>query len=98
MHWLYLLIAIALMFVALKATGWVVVLVLLASLVAFIAWMLGWVSSRISSGSRSDAQILSADELRRLREQAEARRAAGNVNNVGTPSGPTPPPGGEPPA
>jgi len=91
MHWLYLVIGIALLAVAMKASGWIVVVLLLASLVAFIAWMLGWVASRISSGARNDTQIISPEELRRLREQAEARRAAGQ-------SGPTPPPGGDPPA
>lgn len=91
MHWLYLVIAIALLAVAMKASGWMVVLLVLAALVAFIAWMLGWVSSRISSGARNDTQIISPDELRRLREQAEARRAAAK-------SGDSPTPPGEPPA
>ena len=89
MHWLYLVIGIALLAVAMKASGWLVVLLVLASLVAFAAWMLGWVSSRISSGARNDAQIISPDELRRLREQAEARKSAG------TPPGPA---SGDPPA
>ena len=91
MHWLYLVIAIALLAVAMKASGWLVVLLVLASLVAFIAWMLGWVSSRISSGARNDTQILSPEELRRLREQAEARRAAAQQSG-------TPPPPNEPPS
>lgn len=91
MHWLYLVVAIALLAVAMKASGWLVVLLVLGALVGFIAWMLGWVSSRISSGARNDTQIISPEELRRLREQAEARRAAAQ-------SGTTPPPPGEPPA
>ena len=90
MHWVYLIIALVLLAVAMKASGWLVVLLVLASLVAFIAWMLGWVSSRISSGARNDTQILSPEELRRLREQAEARRAAAQQS--------TPPPPGEPPS
>ncbi len=76
MHWLYLVLAMALLFAASKAAGWLVVLLLLASLGLFIAWMIGWVSTRISSGARNDAQIISPEELRRLREQAEARKAA----------------------
>jgi len=76
MHWLYLLLAIVFMLAASKAAGWLVVLLLVASLVLFVAWMLGWVSSRISSGARNDAQIISPEELRRLREQAEARKVA----------------------
>ena len=80
MHWLYLLIGMALLLVASKASGWLVVLLLLVSLVCFVAWMLGWVSSRISSGARNDSQIISPEELRRLREQAEARKAAAQSN------------------
>lgn len=82
MHWLYLLIAIALLFGASKAAGWLVVVLLVAALLLFLAWMYGWVTSRISRGARADAQLLSPDELRVLREQAEARKAAG-------PAGPT---------
>jgi hypothetical protein len=76
MHWFYLLLAIAFLLAASKAGGWLVVLFLIASLVLFVAWMLGWVSSRISSGARNDVQIISPEELRRLREQAEARKSA----------------------
>ena len=80
MHWLYLFIAMALLLAASKASGWLVVVLVLASLVGFIAWMLGWVSTRISSGARNDTQIISPEEMRRLREQAEARKAAAQSN------------------
>jgi hypothetical protein len=51
------------------------VLVLLAGSAGFmLAWILGWVSSRISSQSRDVSYIMSPDELKRLREQAEARK------------------------
>ena len=76
MHWFYLLLAIALLLAASKAAGWLVLLLVIGSLVLFVAWMLGWVNSRISSGARNDTQIISPDELRRLREQAEARKQA----------------------
>ena len=76
MHWFYLLLALAFLLAAAKAAGWLVVLLLAASLLLVAAWMLGWVSSRISSGARNDSQIISPDELRRLREQAEARKAS----------------------
>lgn len=89
MHWLYLLIAMALLLAASKASGWLVVVLVLASLVGFIAWMLGWVSTRISSGARNDTQIISPDEMRRLREQAEARKAAAQSSPAS--------PGSEPP-
>ena len=75
MHWFYLLLALAFLLAAAKAAGWLVVALLAASLLLFVAWMLGWVSSRISSGARNDSQIISPDELRRLREQAEARKS-----------------------
>jgi hypothetical protein len=68
------------MLAASKAAGWLVILLLLGSLVLFVAWMLGWVSTRISSGARNDSQIISTEELRRLREQAEARKTAAQSN------------------
>ena len=89
MHWLYLLLAIVLLLAASKAAGWLVVLLLAASLVLFVAWMLGWVSTRISSGARNDAQIISPEELRRLREQADARKAAAPSSATG-PADPPP--------
>ena len=75
MHWLYLLLALGLLFGASKAAGWLVVALLVGSLGLFLAWMHGWVSTRISSGARNDSQIISPDELRLLREQAAARKA-----------------------
>lgn len=96
MHWIYLFIAMALLLAASKASGWLVVILVLASLVGFIAWMLGWVSTRISSGARNDTQIISPEDLRRLREQAEARKAAaqsnsGDPGNSGNPGSEPPP-------
>ena len=81
MHWLYLLLALSLLLAASKAAGWLVAILLVASLILFIAWMVGWVSSRISTGARNDAQIISPDEVRRLREQAAARKAAEQPNS-----------------
>lgn len=78
MHWIYFLSAIVLFGVATKASlpGWLVVILLLGALVLLVMWMLGWMESRISSGARNDAQIISPEELHRLREQAQARKAA----------------------
>jgi hypothetical protein len=78
MHWLFLVVSILLLLGAMKPTlpGWVVFLMLLGSLGFIVAWILGWLSSRISSGSRHEMHIISPDELRQLREQAEARKAA----------------------
>jgi len=48
----------------------------LATLGLMIAWMLGWLNSRVSRNSRDEMHIISPEELRLLREQAEARKAA----------------------
>ena len=76
MHWLYLLASLACLGLAMVRTMPTLgVLVLLAGSVGFmLAWILGWVSSRISSRSRDVSYIMSADELKRLRDQAEARK------------------------
>lgn len=78
MHWLYLLASLFCMGLAMRASlpGWLVLCLLLLALGLLIAWMLGWVASRLSGVSRSDANIISVEELRRLRMDAEARKAA----------------------
>lgn len=86
MHWLYLLLAAICLIAAAKAPGWLVVLLLIAALIFMLAWIVGWLSSRISSGARNDSQIIAPEELRRLREQAEARKAAAQKDSP-------PPPG-----
>lgn len=76
MHWLYLIASIVCLGLAMTRTlPTLAVLVLLAGALGFmIAWIIGWLSSRISSQSRDIGNILGPDELRRLREQAEARK------------------------
>lgn len=76
MHWLYLIASIVCLGLAMIRTmPTLAVLVFLAGALGFmIAWILGWLSSRISSHSRDVSNILGPDELRRLREQAEARK------------------------
>jgi len=78
MYWLYLLLAVLFMAMAMKASapGWLVVLLVLAALGLFLAWMLGWVASRVSNGARDDTSMISPEELRQLRQQAEARKRA----------------------
>ena len=51
-------------------------LCLLAALGLLLAWVLGLLAQRVGSRSRDDSALLDPAELRRLREQAEARRAA----------------------
>jgi hypothetical protein len=85
MPWLYLLLALAAMAVAFKTTSVaVLVICLLVALGFFLAWVMKLLADRVDSQSRDTSMILDPVELRRLREQAEARRAA-----AGTP--PTPP-------
>lgn len=80
MHWLYLLACLLCLGLAMIRTlPTFAVLVFLAGSLAFcVAWIVGWMSSRISSQSRDVSHIMSPEELRRLREQAEARKNAGN--------------------
>ena len=63
----------------------VMVLLLLASLGLFVAWIMGRHARRLGETSRDPSMMIDPAELRRLRELAEARRTA------------TPPPT-EPPA
>jgi predicted PurR-regulated permease PerM len=78
MHWLYLLASIACLALAMVRTMPTLgVLVFLAGALGFmVAWVLGWLSSRISSQSRDISHILGPEELRVMREQAEARKRA----------------------
>jgi hypothetical protein len=78
MHWLYLVVCLVFVVIASRAStpGWLVVLLVLGSLGLFVGWMLGWMSSRVSGATRDDVQMISAEEMRLLREQAEARKAA----------------------
>ena len=80
MHWLYLLLALACLFGAWKAAGWLVALLLVAALVLFVAWVLGWAASQAGRAGGSEARILGPDELRRLREQSDARKTAAQAD------------------
>ena len=77
MSWVFLLLAIAAFVVAFKTTSIALAaLCLLAALGLLLAWVLGLMAQRVGSRSRDDSALLDPAELRRLREQAEARRAA----------------------
>lgn len=80
MHWLYLLGAVFCMVIAftLPMPGVVAFLLLLVTLGLMLAWMLGWLNTRVSRNSRDEMHIISPEELRLMREQAEARKAAQN--------------------
>ena len=77
MPWVYLLLAIGAFAVAFRTKSVALgVVCLLAALGLVVAWLLGWLAQRVGSRSRDENLMLDPAELRRLREQAEARRAA----------------------
>ena len=76
MPWVFLLLAIVAFAVAFKTTSVALLaLCLLVALGLLLAWVLGLLAQRVGSRSRDEAMLLDPQELRRLREQAEARRA-----------------------
>ena len=77
MPWVYLLLALGAMALALVSKSTVLtVLALLAALALLLFWVLGLLASRVEAGSRAASMIVDPMELKRLREQAEARRLA----------------------
>ena len=77
MHWLYLLLALAAMVVAMKtSSAGLMALCLLVALVLIVLWVAGLYASRMAGRNRDVSAMIDPAELRRLREQAEARKAA----------------------
>jgi hypothetical protein len=77
MHWLMLALAIGAFTVAFMTTSTALMaLCLVAALVLLLAWVLGLYSARAGARSRDEIAMIDPVELRRLREQAEARKAA----------------------
>ena len=80
MHWLYFLLALAALAVAMKTvSSGLMALCLLAALVLLLLWLAGMYSARMAGRSRDASAMIDPAELRRLREQAEARKAAANT-------------------
>ena len=80
MYWLYLLLAFAALVVAIKTTSsGVMVLCMLVALALLVLWLAGLYSARMAGRSRDPSTMIDPAELRRLREQAEARKAAANT-------------------
>ena len=75
MYWFYLLLALACLFGAYALSGWIVAVLLLLALGGFIAWALGWAAAQAARSGSAASRILAPEELRRLREQSEARKA-----------------------
>lgn len=94
MPWIYLLLSAGAFVVAFRTSSFAMMAVaLLAALGFLIAFALGLVAQRIGSRSRDESTMLDPTELRRLREQAEARRVAAAAGPVaearpGEPPGP----------
>jgi len=77
MPWLFLLLAIAAFAVALNASSMAVVVVcVLVALGGTVAWVLGLLAQRLGSRARDESMMVDPLELKRLRDEADARRAA----------------------
>jgi hypothetical protein len=77
MPWLFLLLGIAAFALAFVTTSVALAaLSLLAALVLLGLWVMGLLAQRVGNQSRDDTLMLDPQELRRLREQAQARQAA----------------------
>ena len=86
MHWLFLLLGLGAMALALKTPSSAVMgFSLLAALVLFVLWLAGLYSARMAGRSRDVSAMIDPAELRRLRELAEARKAAEANNDVAAP-------------
>ncbi|HEY5612708.1 MAG TPA: hypothetical protein VIK70_03865 [Lysobacter sp.] len=82
MPWLFLILAVAALAVAFKTTSVAVLMVcLLAAFALILGWALALLGRRVESRSRDESMMLDPDELRRLREQADARRVAASTQN-----------------
>ena len=77
MPWLLILLAAAAFAVAFVTTSMALAVVcLLASLILVVAGVMALLAQRLGSRSRDEVAMIDPGELRRLREQADARRNA----------------------
>lgn len=76
MPWVFLLLALAAFAIAFKTSSLLLAAAcLLIALGLLVAWAMGLLAQRVGSRSRDESMLIDPQELRRLREQAEARRA-----------------------
>jgi len=86
MPWLFLLLALGAVVIAFTTSSVpIAAIALVFSLVFVVIGVLGLLAQRVGSQSRSDAMMVDPVELRRLREQADARRAGTVVTTTTTP-------------
>jgi len=77
MYWLFLLMAVGSLVMAMRTTSMALMVgLMLASLALFVAWIVGWYGRRMGDSTRDPVMMIDPAELRRLREVAEARRNA----------------------
>lgn len=85
MHWLYLLLALGALLLAFTTSQvWLLAVCLLAALALMLKWITAWYAYRLGDGEPDVASIIDPNELRQLRERAEARKREGE----GTPTPP----------
>lgn len=76
MPWLFLLLAIAAFGIAMTTASMAIaVICILGALALLVIWVMGLVAQRVGNQARNETMMIDPQELRRLREQAEARRA-----------------------
>lgn len=76
MHWLFLLLGLGAMAFAFRTPSPLLMgAAMLASLSLLVAWMVGLYNARMGGTRRDEGTMVDPDELRRLRELADARRA-----------------------
>lgn len=91
MPWLFLAIAAALLAVALTSTSMAIMVVcMLVSLGLTVFSVMILIADRVGSASRSETMLIDPLELRRLREQAEARRNGTAGAAIAADAGPVP--------
>lgn len=77
MHWLYLLISVVVLVLSLLTKSLALMIgCWLVSLALVVLWLVVMYSERVASRERDASLMIDPLELRRLREQAEARKAA----------------------
>lgn len=75
MHWLFLLLALGCFALALKVPQMsLMLLALLGALMFLLMWVRGLYVARFGTLQRDISSVIDPTELRRLRDQAQARR------------------------
>ncbi|WP_460712916.1 hypothetical protein [Lysobacter terrae] len=85
MAWLFLLLALGALWVGFTSSSTAILAIsLLVALLLLVAFVLKLASDRVGSRARDEQVMLDPAEMRRLREQAEARKLAAAAQNDAT--------------